>query len=235
MQQVFVDRRLQFGATLTLADEQHHHLATVLRMADGQQIRVADAEGNFFVGFLCDGARSVNLTEALPPLARDDIVLGAALIKRDKWEWMLQKAAELGATTIVPLLTSRTVIQLDDRDQERKLQRWNAITAAAGAQCHSPRPCRVVAPSTLAQSMAYRQPCSLVAYENETGLTLSQALKPGPASVFIGPEGGWAESEIVFLRQQGFMACGLGPRILRAETAALYALAVIDALREAQP
>lgn len=231
MQQLFTDELVQLGQSVVLSSEQYHHLTEVLHLLDQTPVRLVDASGQTFLALLTGNGRQVIIQSLIEQETMVPIVYGAALIKRDKWELLLQKGTELGATTIVPLITRRTIITVNPKEIEKKVQRWNAITQAACAQSHRNLACTVTAPLTLKEAMAYRQGCNLVPYEKAEGLSLKQALKSGPVTFFIGPEGGWEVEEIDYLKQQGFVCCSLGPRILRAETAGMYTLAVIDSER----
>ncbi len=231
MQQIFADTSLKPGQRLDLNKNQYHHLINVLRLKDDETIRVADNTGCFFGGRLIENGRAVLIEEDIAAAASVPLIYGAALIKKEKWDMVIQKGCELGATVIVPLITERTIIRIDEKDISHKVQRWNSIAQTAAAQCHGSRPSLVESPMTLKQAMQYKQQCNIVAYEKQGQQSIKKVLTNGPTAVFIDPEGGWTEKEIAFLNANGFISCSLGSRILRAETAGLYALAVIDAER----
>ncbi len=144
----------------------------------------------------------------------------------------LQKAAELGASRIVPVITRRTIIHLEDKEIAKKLERWNKITLEACQQSNRTSLCEVCRPIRLKDVVEYRQDINLVAYENEDTRKLRDCLGNGSICIVVGPEGGFEESEIEFLEEAGFTCVSLGTRILRAETAGMYALSVIDAYGE---
>ena len=160
------------------------------------------------------------------------ITLCCALIKQDKFEWMLQKACELGVHKIVPFVSKNTVVKLDEKKAEKKLIRWNEILLAATKQCNRNTLVELEPVIALKELSNYKSECNLVAYEkeNDPSKHMAHYLKDNPQSitVCIGPEGGFEESEIQVLNEFGFDNCSLGKNILRAETAACYVLTAIE-------
>ena len=144
---------------------------------------------------------------------------------------MIQKACELGAARIVPLITRRTIIHLDEKEISRKLERWNRIALEACQQCNRTTVCRVERPVTISQLDQYKQEVNLVAYENENNVRLREYLDSDRITFVVGPEGGFEPEEIDVLNSRGFVSVSLGNRILRAETATMFILSVIEGLR----
>lgn len=123
MRQYFIDKRIDIGETVYFDEKQSHHIKNVLRMENGDIIRVVDKDNAVF---LVEISIEPNVSaKVLRPIAEfseeSDIIFCAALIKKDKWEFLLQKAAELGATKIVPLITSRTNFKMAE---ERRIKEW---------------------------------------------------------------------------------------------------------------
>ena len=233
MRQYFISEKLSLGQKVTVDERQAHHIRDVLRMRNGDLIRLVDSEGNCYLSRLSITASEVSATPETP--VEDDgserkIICCAALIKKDKWELMLQKAAELGADVIVPLVTSRTVIKLDEKETAKKLERWNKITLEACQQSNRTSKCEVVAPVRLKEIEKYMGQVNLLAYEKEKSVSLADALGEGDVCFIIGPEGGMEEKEAEYLESVGFTSVSLGKRILRAETAVMFVLSVIEAL-----
>ncbi len=219
-----------------LDEGEAHHLTRVLRLREGETFEAIlpeetrclcrltrDASG--WIGAVLEESS----TTWESPLR---ICLVQALIKGDKFEWVLQKAVELGVAEIQPMLTHRTEISLTDRRRERKLSRWSKILHEAVKQCgrtgvpelHDPRP--------LSDILAER--CDqLSLYLDEVGATALEACLPGSGSlhscaVFIGPEGGWDEADRTLFTHSSVSAARLGPRVLRTETAAVAALSILQ-------
>ena len=162
------------------------------------------------------------------------IVLYMGLPKFEKMELIIQKAVELGVSEIVPVVTARTVVKLDAKKAGAKQERWQAIAEAAAKQSK-----RAVIPE-VSQVMSFKDALKeaascdklLIPYEKAEGMASTKAvisgIKPGESlGVFIGPEGGFEESEVVSAMEAGAQALTLGPRILRCETAAITTLSVL--------
>ncbi len=159
------------------------------------------------------------------------LTLAPALIRREKFELILQKAAELGVDRIVPFESSRCVVHARSEKADRQLQRWNDILMEAARQCKRNRIPELTAVKTLKDLKEYQSDVNFAAYEkaDEKAMFLSEGLDGQKSvTVVIGPEGGFSESEAAELNAMGFHTVTLGSRILRAETAALYVCAVIS-------
>ncbi|MCY1074712.1 16S rRNA (uracil(1498)-N(3))-methyltransferase [Archangium lansingense] len=224
---------------VTLSGERRHYLVHVLRLVEGSSLEVFDGAGRAFEARVASlDADSVRLVlgEArhTPPPRPLHILQG--LPKGDKLELVLQKGTELGATAFHPVATARSVVKLEPKRAEERTTRWTKIVEEAARQCrrndmptvHPPRPlvdaARSLAPGTTL----------LVLDEEESAVPLSEAFRscaPGsPVALVVGPEGGLAREEVSALRALGARPVTLGRRILRTETAALAALAVMGFL-----
>ena len=233
MRQYFVKEKLQCGSIVTLSEEIAHHLKNVLRKKSGEVIRLVDCQGSAFLArLIVDEEVQAQAYEQLASRRqRGRITCCPCLIKRDKWEMLIQKAAELGADRIVPVISSRTIIHIDEKEMDRKLARWNKIALEACQQSNRTDICVVERPVYLVNIAEYRSDNNLLAYENEANVQLLDLCDNRDITIVTGPEGGFSSQEAEFLNSLGFQSCSLGERILRAETALLYALAVIDAGR----
>lgn len=216
-----------------LTGERFHHLAVVLRVKPDEPLEVFDGRGSLYPATVVSvEAAHVTLelgtrTE-LPKQRSVTIVQG--LPRGEKFELVLQKATELGASAFVPAPAQRSVVKLDDGKVEAKLQRWQRIVEEAARQCGRADTPTVLPPQPLA---AFEAPgVSVLVLDEETrAVRLSSALetlpKDAPLALVVGPEGGLAREEVDALTARGAIAVSLGPLILRTETAALAALAVI--------
>ncbi len=233
MRQYFVTERLQLGSCVQLSREIAHHLKNVLRKKSGDMIRLVDSEGQPFLAEL-NVSDTVYATVSQQLEEKDKqgtITCCPCLIKRDKWEMLIQKAAEMGADRIVPVISSRTIVHIDEKEIDRKLTRWNKIALEACQQSNRTDVCTVTKPVYLVNIAEYMSENNLLAYENEENAQLLDLCDERDITIVTGPEGGFSSQEAEFLNGLGFVSCSLGQRILRAETAVLYALAVIDAKR----
>ena len=166
------------------------------------------------------------------PESAGRVILAAGLLKNDKFEWVVQKAAELGVSAIVPVQMEHCVVKLDDKRRQARLERWQRLALEAAKQCGRndvPDVAPVMSFTELVD--AYADTRFVIPYEQETA-PLSEAchdVRTGDVVIAIGPEGGYAEKEIAYATQHlsWCRTVSLGPRILRAETASLAALSII--------
>ncbi len=217
-----------------LPPDQAHHLANVLRMRSGDSVEVFDGEGGGYSGSVEIRAAGVwiRIVDALPSeRAAVPVVLAAALIKSARFEWMLQKATELGADEIIPLTTRLCEIEIADGKIDSRLHRWNRIVQEASKQCR-----RYSAPG-IRRPLDFRKFLELQTAAHSKFLFYEKSgnywrpdffAQSGPVLICLGPEGGWDEDEVEQAKNSGFQICSLGGRTLRAETAAIAALAIIQ-------
>jgi 16S rRNA (uracil1498-N3)-methyltransferase len=233
MRQFFAGEKLQVGSRYYFDRNQSHHIADVLRMKNDDEVRIVDCDGRAFTGrlFFENGKVGATLTYENEGFEEPSVICVAALIKKEKWELVIQKACELGATRIVPLITRRTIIRLEEKEISRKLERWNKIALEACQQCNRTTVCTVERPVTISQLDQYKQEVNLVAYENEENVRLRDVLDSDRITFVVGPEGGFEKEEVSKLTDMGFVSVSLGNRILRAETATIFILSVIEGLR----
>jgi 16S rRNA (uracil1498-N3)-methyltransferase len=155
------------------------------------------------------------------------VVLLAALLKASRWEWMIEKAAELGATRVVPVQADRCVVQVPPRKAAAKLERWGRIGAAAARQSQQMQAPVFNAPASLRDALTQVEGCALVRLDFAGDPeTLVEAAR-GPIALIVGPEGGFTDAERTLLIEHGARAASLGAAVLRAETAAVAALAAV--------
>lgn len=226
------------GALVALPEGAAHHALRVLRMKSGDRLVLFDGQGGEWQATLKVGAGGTAqaLIEAFNDVERESplaITLAQALPAGDKMDWIVEKCVELGVAAIQPLAAKRSVIRLSAERMARRLAHWNAIAVAACEQCgrnHVPPVAPVIdLPQYLAQAAAHNALSLILA--PGAGRRLETLPRPsGPVIVLVGPEGGWEAGELEAARAAGFMALGLGPRILRTETAGIAALAALQAL-----
>lgn len=226
--------RIQDGVAV-LDSDQAHHLRDVLRLGSGDEIELFDGQGCGYTGRIesCGAEVSVRLTRNTVPAqnAGKTLVLGAALIKPDRFEWMLQKSTELGVDRIIPLLTRFTSVRVTNL--ESRMKRWRRIVQEAAQQCRRLTVPEVAPPEPfmgLLRSADIPGQRRFLLHE-QAHERLQLAREPGQSVLLcIGPEGGWEDAETRAAQAAGFKLVRMGPRILRAETAAIAALAVFQFL-----
>ncbi len=227
----------------SLPDAAAHYLRTVLRLATGTRVELFDGAGRSVLVDLFSVSPDEVIVETIEDRisefgeSRLEITLLQAIPKGDRWDWLLEKATELGVHKIVPLQTSRTVVTVPPAKLNARLDRWQKIAAGAARQCKRARVPQIEAPQTIAQALKNRsETISLVAHTALTVGTLTpsqiitQAHPNHPESIafWIGPEGGFDDHEIAQLLDQNVHPCSLGPRILRNETAGIAALIILQ-------
>ncbi|MCS6911663.1 MAG: 16S rRNA (uracil(1498)-N(3))-methyltransferase [Myxococcales bacterium] len=219
------------GETLSLGAEGRHRLLRVLRLSAGDRVLLLDGSARAEAVLLADGALRIERREPAAALP-GRVMLLLALLKGDKMDWVVQKAVELGVGRLLPVACARSVRRLEPARARMQQRRWQRIAMAAAEQCRRDDVPAIELPCDLETAMAEAQqaPLRLLVWEGAAGPPLRASLPPAPPAriaLLVGPEGGLAPEEVAAARQAGFILCGLGPRILRAETAALAALAVL--------
>ena len=216
-----------------------NHIKNVLRMRVGEEIMILDGNG---MEYRCEiEAISDEILARILEAKKTEAELSVRLLlfqglpKKDKMELIIQKAVELGVSEIIPVLTKRTVVKLEDKKKEqKKLERWQAIAEAAAKQSGRgiiPKVCEAVKFSeAVKQAEALEE--ALIPYELAEGMDEARERIRGlhgkkTIGIFIGPEGGFEEDEIALAVKSGIHPITLGKRILRTETAGLCILSVI--------
>lgn len=232
---VFLSEALEGTPTLLALDaEATHYLVRVLRLREGTIVDAADGSGRLFQGELqpYDGGwalTSLRLIYQEP--ARAPRILAASLIKPDRWEWLVEKAGELGADVIVPIDAERSVVRIEAKKRDDRVARWQKIADGAARQCERLTAVKVLAPMALNEALAYCADAQVLMMDEAVALRPWPALQTDRAiATFIGPEGGWDDDERHRLEAAGALRCGLGANLLRAETAAIAAMTLVRAL-----
>lgn len=215
-----------------LTDDDRHHLLNVLRAKVGGKIEVV-SDNSLFLAQICKiSPLEIDVIEKLPDNSelKADVTLYYCLSKGDKNDFVVQKATELGATKIVLVSSKRCVVKYDGKDIDKKIARFSKIAKEAAEQCHRIIVPKIIGPVTVNEiGKIATEEIRFVAYEEESQKSPSFSLTGDEKSVavFIGPEGGIDENEVKKLNEFSFKNISLGNRILRTETAAVYALSVI--------
>jgi 16S rRNA (uracil1498-N3)-methyltransferase len=232
---IYVEQKLIPGKGVGLPEQSGLHLTRVLRLEAGAAVTLFDGSGGEYAGTLeRDGKKIWARVGAHDPVEREsplEITLLQGVARGERMDLIVQKATELGVTRILPVLAERTVVKVDAKLRERKLEHWQSIAINACEQCGRNRVPKVHPPVSLGDAVAAiaagAARCLLAADGREP---LASVVTGATAvALLIGPEGGLADGERQFAQANQFTACRLGPRILRTETAGLAALAAIQA------
>ena len=215
-----------------LKDDDIHHLLNVLRAKIGEKIEVVN-DGKLFLAEISKvSPLEINRIENLEDNSelKCKVTLYYCLSKGDKNDFVVQKATELGVSRIVFISSKRCVVKYDGKDVDKKIARFVKIAKEAAEQCHRLIVPEIVGPFNIDQlGKVANEEARFVAYEEESQHSPSFTIsgKENSVGIFIGPEGGIEEKEVKLLNEFGFRNISLGNRILRTETAAVYALSVI--------
>lgn len=233
---LFLDRDLS-GDKLALDEREAHYLGNVLRLERGDELVAFDGLGTERQAIVCSLQRrgaELDLRARLDPLveSRLELTLVQALPKSDAMDLIVQKATELGARAIVPVYTEFSVVKLDPERAERRVEHWRKIAQSACEQCGRHVPPAIGAPGPLFDALE-----TLAAADTRLALDLDASVRLAATSaparhlaVAVGPEGGFGANDWRRLDAAHFARVGLGPRVLRAETAALAVCAVAQSL-----
>jgi 16S rRNA (uracil1498-N3)-methyltransferase len=226
------------GGNIIITGEDVNHIRNVLRLRQGEELVLSDGKGTdytvvlerFDPGSIVSAITGSRKNASEPQI---EVTLFQGLPKSDKMDFIIQKGIELGVNRIVPVLTERTVVRIDNpKDADNKVTRWQRIALEAAKQCSRGRVPIVEHPVIFPEALKLAEEAQLrlIPYEKETGSGLKQYLKNRNFSriaVFIGPEGGFSEKEVEKAILAGISPITLGPRILRTETAGIAVLSIL--------
>jgi 16S rRNA (uracil1498-N3)-methyltransferase len=231
---------LHVGAKLTLDERPALHLMRVLRLRAGAPVVVFDGNGAEHDAVLMmtrEGRLGLDVGQAraVTPPSQLSITLAQGVSRAERMDYAIQKATELGVHAITPLLCERSVVRLDAEQAERKTAHWTAVAIAAAEQSGRADVPQIAAPGKLENHLA----TVFDAQDQRLRLVLDPACSNGPTTLpanlrevelLIGPEGGLTDTELDLAQRAGYRSIRLGPRVLRTETAAAAAIAVLQAL-----
>jgi len=240
LRRFFVEKIIPAGGFLSIIGKEARHIVTVLRMKKGETLILMDREGQSFkatIEAVHYKEVKVRITKTIPPLPPSPvkISLAQALIKSHPMEYLIKKVTELGIGSIHPFYSERTVIKLKPEQLKNKMDRWMEIMKSACKQCG-----RVTLPTLntplpfeeLINTVPNKKTLKVLLWEDEDKVDLkrlltSMSFEPHIFAI-VGPEGGFTSNEIKRAREAGFQIISLGKRILRAETAAVSLISIIQ-------
>jgi len=222
-------------SNIELDDAASHHLARVLRAKVNDKIIVFNGEGGEYSGTIIQISKKAVTVHLHEHIARDvesslELYLAQGISRGEKMDFTIQKAVELGVKKIIPVLTERCNVKLDQERQEKRLQHWRAICIGACEQSGRNYVPEITMPCTFPKFIAQSDADFKFVLAPVATTKLSQIAIPKQARVvlLIGPEGGLSDKEIEIAVNNGFIALNLGPRILRTETAAVAAITTLQ-------
>ncbi|TAH52342.1 MAG: 16S rRNA (uracil(1498)-N(3))-methyltransferase [Betaproteobacteria bacterium] len=228
-------QHLPHAGEIELPEAVAHHAVRVLRLAAGDPLVLFDgAGGEVEARLVLRGKAAFAELRCYREPQRESplrLVLVQALATGDKMDWIVQKAVELGVSAIQPIQAERSVLRLSGERAEKRHAHWQQVAVSACEQSGRNRVPDVGAPVALAHWLATTSPAVRYVLAPDGGEAAFGAgpRPPGEVQLMIGPEGGWTAHELAACRAAGCIAVGLGPRVLRTETAGLAAIAVLQA------
>jgi 16S rRNA (uracil1498-N3)-methyltransferase len=225
------------GARIALPDAAAHHAARVLRLAAGDAVTLFDGRGGEYAAVITLASRQVEVKlSAFDAVEREGpfpVELVQGISSGDRMDFTVQKAVELGAASIRPVVAERSVVKLAGERAEKRVAHWQQIAIAACEQCGRNRVPEVRAIQALDRFLAEPGAPLRLLLSPRSGTLLRSLPKPSvPVQLLIGPEGGFSDGEERAAMAMGYAPVNLGVRVLRTETAALGALAAMSALWE---
>ncbi len=237
MRRFFFDPKSRSGDTVFLSEEESHHIVRVLRLEVGSEVELLDGRGTVYRAVIIAIDRRV--AACLGAVVAADlgggrmVRVGQGILKGEKMDTVVQKCTELGVTRLSPFQSSRCQGRADPAQNRKRHERWQRIGLASCKQCLRPQPMQLDEPVPLAGLVEEAGPDTLrlLFWEEEKAVRLQDIseLAAAPAvTLLLGPEGGFAREEVELARARGWRTVSLGNRILRAETATLTAVAIIQ-------
>jgi len=214
-----------------ISGEDARHLTRVLRVEPGQRYEISDNRDVYLAEIETARKEHVifrTLEKLAAPAPGARLILCAALFKFDRFEWMIEKATELGVSEIVPVETVRSERGLE-RAAQKRLERWRRIALEASQQSRRAHLPEIVEPISFSDALSRKAACRIALDESADIARLAPPSNFDSIAILTGPEGGWTDEERAQLVAGGWTRASLGPRVLRAETAAIAALAIVGA------
>ena len=243
MHRFYVSPQRWESAAVRLPESEAHHCKNVLRLESGAKIVLFDGQGRELTAEIisddASGIRLRKLHEAQTPRLRCQITLAQAIPKGKNMDLIVQKAVEIGATEIAPIVSDRTIVRLDEENAASKQTKWQAIAIEAAKQCGQNWLPHVQIPQKLGQFFQdnRRFDLELIGSLQADARHLKKILerfeaehgeRPRSVLMVVGPEGDFTPAELSLARSHGCQPITLGPIVLRVETAAIYCLSVLS-------
>lgn len=239
MHHFFVNPEAVGEEFITITGTDVNHMKNVLRMKPGEEVLISNGQGKDFCCEIADMSDSRVLAKIIDDSYEGtelscEFYLFQGLPKSDKMEMIIQKAVELGVREVIPVATKRAVVKLDDKKAGKKLERWQAISESAAKQSRRGIIPKINKVMTFREALEYAGDFdwNLIPYENFKDMTETREvlnkITPGMrVGIFIGPEGGFDETEVELAMEKKVHPISLGRRILRTETAGMAILSVL--------
>jgi len=226
------------GNKILVEGKEAHHILDVMRLKESDKVVTFDGTGKEYAGFIKEIRRKsvlIEIIETRTPSSKEGskITLIQAIPKKERMDYIVEKATELGVSSIIPILTERTVPEWDDKKKRVNVERWSALAKEASKQCGRYDLPAIDRVKTFAEGItdSDHYDLALMAALSDDAVPLKEALRGftgGEIAVAIGPEGDFTPDEIARAKEADFKLVSLGPRVLKSDTAGLAALAMLN-------
>lgn len=231
---IYTEQTLRANESVQLETQASQHVARVLRMQVGERLVLFNGGGGQYPGTISAANKKAVVVAtgdhaAIEVESKLRLHLGIAISRGERMDWIVQKATELGASSISPLLSERTEVRLKGERANRKLRHWQQVAISACEQCGRNRLPEIQSLQSLDQWVREVSADTRLVLHHRAGPADNSERSPTSAALLVGPEGGLSGVEIDTAQQAGFLPLKLGPRVLRTETAPLAAIAILQA------
>ncbi len=232
---IYTQTDLTVNIETELETSSAHHIANVLRMKQGDKVRLFNGNGFFFSATITQSSKkhvSVLIDSSEKSLTESKLHthLGQVMSRGDRMDYAIQKSTEMGVSEITPLMSERCELKLKAEREDKRLAHWQQVAISAAEQCGRATVPKVHPVSALEDWLAQQSPkgLSFVFHHRDTQSLTQIHTAPTHVNLLIGPEGGLSEAEIEQAKKANFMACTFGPRVMRTETAPVACLSVLQ-------
>jgi 16S rRNA (uracil1498-N3)-methyltransferase len=235
---IVAPKTLKNEGRIHLSSQERYHMVQVKRLEPGRLVRLVDGMGNIVHARIKRiTAKQVILEKTGPLKSEDDLVplkVILAIIKGERMDMAVSRLSEIGVSQIQPVTTRRTVVRLPETKLNKRWQRWQALSLHSLKQCRGVKATRILRPLEISEVLSMSLKCAVKIFlcEEHRAIKLSKIFEIKqvffPMAIAVGPEGGFDPGERQLLLDNGFQPAGIGPRILRSETAAIFGAAVIS-------
>ncbi|MFC1532995.1 16S rRNA (uracil(1498)-N(3))-methyltransferase [Thermodesulfobacteriota bacterium] len=240
MRRFLIEKITEKDGYCVITGSEARHISRVLRMGKGDRFILMDGDGNRFEAEIESTKRKellVILRRPLmqPPPSQVEVILCQALLKSRPMDYLIEKTSELGVNRLIPFSSERTVVRLDGKRVSERVRHWQEIARSAAKQSDRIKPAEILPPVSfedIVNRWEKKDVLKVIMWEEEEAEGLKELIRTSPPARrfvgMVGPEGGFSGKEIEIARQGGFKPVSLGNRILRAETAAIILVAIVQ-------
>ena len=232
---IYTESELAENLETELNSSSAHHIANVLRMKQGDQVKLFNGSGLFFNASITQSTKKhvsvfIDSSEKSYTESKLHTHLGQVMSRGDRMDYAIQKSTEMGVNEITPLMSARCELKLKSDREDKRLAHWQQVAIGAAEQCGRAT-VPTIHPVSSLEDWLKRQSTiglSLVFHHRDTQNLTKIQTPPSQVNLLIGPEGGLSETEIEQAKQANFIACTFGPRVMRTETAPVACLSVLQ-------